>query len=117
MHPEWFRLSGSQVAVYLCVPWNLIIANSRFPGGVHAWCVLNLVTCNPVSIHTELIFFVLFIDVICYLLTLYIIPQMFLFCVSDKHFGATLERIIDFRTKLLPKIELGVSVKSFYPGK
>jgi hypothetical protein len=42
---------------------------------------------------------------------------MFLFYVSDKHFGATLERIIDFRTKLLPKFELAVKVKSFYPGK
>jgi hypothetical protein len=42
---------------------------------------------------------------------------MFLFCVSDKHFGATLEIIIDFTTKLLPKTELAVSVKSFYPGK
>ena len=31
-HHEWFRLSGSQIAVYLCVPWNLVIANSRFPG-------------------------------------------------------------------------------------
>jgi len=44
--------------------------------------------------------------------------KMFLFCVSDKHFGATLERIIDFRTKLLPKKHvLAVNVKLFYPGK
>lgn len=83
MHHEWFRLSRSQTAVYLCVQWNLVIEKSRFPfpGGVHAWCVLNLVTYNPVSIHTELIFFVLFIDVICYLLTLYIIPKnVFVLC-------------------------------------
>ena len=54
MHHEWFRLSHSQIAVYLCVQWNLVIENSRFsfPGGVHVWCVLNLVTYNPVSIHT-----------------------------------------------------------------
>jgi hypothetical protein len=31
--------------------------------------------------------------------------------MGDEKFGATLERIIDFKTKLLPKIELAVNVR------